>query len=53
MKNMLQQYFPMIRTKEELTSEIKKSSVLSREFYSWKPEARKEFIDFCTGAKGS
>lgn len=52
MKNMLQQYFPMIRTKEELTSEIKKSSVLSREFYSWKPEARKEFIDFCTGAKG-
>ena len=52
MKNMLQQYFPMIRTKEELTSEIKKSSVLSREFYSWKSEARKEFIDFCTGAKG-
>ena len=52
MKNMLQQYFPMIRTKEELMSEIKKSSVLSREFYSWKPEARKEFIDFCTGAKG-
>ena len=31
MKNMLQQYFPMIRTKEELMSEIKKSSVLSRE----------------------
>lgn len=52
MKNMLQQYFPMIRTKEELMSEIKKSSVLSREFYSWKSEARKEFIDFCTGAKG-
>lgn len=52
MKNILQQYFPMIRTKEELMSEIKKSSVLSREFYSWKPEARKEFIDFCTGAKG-
>ena len=52
MKNILQQYFPMIRTKEELMSEIKKRSVLSREFYSWKQEARKEFIDFCTGAKG-
>lgn len=52
MKNMLQQYFPMIRTKEELMSEIRKGSVLSREFYSWKQEARKEFIDFCTGAKG-
>ena len=52
MKNMLQQYFPMIRTKGELMSEIKKRSVLSREFYSWKQEARKEFIDFCTGAKG-
>ncbi len=52
MKNMLQQYFPMIRTKEELMSEIKKSSVLCREFYRWKQEARKEFIDFCTGAKG-
>ena len=52
MKNMLQQYFPMIRTKEELMSEIKKSSVLSREFYSWEEDARKEFVDFCTGAKG-
>lgn len=52
MKNILQQYFPMIRTKEELMSEIKKHSVLSREFYSWKQEARKEFVDFCTGAKG-
>lgn len=53
MKNMLQQYFPMIRTKEELMSEIKKRSILSREFYSWKQEARKEFVDFCTGAKGA
>ena len=52
MKNMLQQYFPMIRTKEELMSEIKKSSVLSRVFYSWEEDARKEFVDFCTGAKG-
>ena len=52
MKNMLQQYFPMIRTKEELMSEIKKSSALSREFYSWEEDARKEFVDFCTGAKG-
>ena len=52
MKNMLQQYFPMIRTKEELMSEIKKSSALSREFYGWEEEARKEFVDFCTGAKG-
>ena len=52
MKNMLQQYFPMIRTKEELMSEIQKSSALSREFYSWEEEARTEFIDFCTGAKG-
>ena len=52
MKNMLQQYFPMIRTKEGLMSEIKKSSVLSKVFYSWEEEARKEFVDFCTGAKG-
>ena len=52
MKNMLQQYFPMIRTKEELMSEVKKSSALSREFYSWEEDARKEFVDFCTGAKG-
>ena len=52
MKNMLQQYFPMIRTKEGLMSEIKKSSVLSKVFYSWEEDARKEFVDFCTGAKG-
>ena len=52
MTNKLQQYFPMIRTKEELLSEIEKNPALRNVFYSWKEEARQTFLDFCTGAKG-
>ena len=52
MSNRLQQYFPMIRTKEEILSEITGSRELSGQFYSWSQQQREEFLDFCSGARG-
>ena len=52
MKNKLQQYFPMIRTKEELLKEIHNNRKLERVFNNWQEEQKQEFVDFCTGACG-
>lgn len=52
MKNKLQQYFPMIRTREEMNAEIENRAELKKIFSSWPEEAREEFLDFTTGAKG-
>ena len=52
MKTKLQQYFPMIRTREDILKEINEKEWMKRTFYSWKEEAQKEFLDFCSGAKG-
>lgn len=52
MKNKLQQYFPMIRTREEILDEIESRPELWRTFYQWKEEQQNEFLDFCTGVKG-
>ena len=52
MENKLQQYFPMIRTKEELLSEIHNNKKMQRIFDSWQEEQQKEFVDFCTGVRG-
>ena len=52
MTNKLQQYFPMIRTREEVLKEIESKRKLKDIFYGWKSNDRKEFLDFCTGVKG-
>lgn len=52
MTNNLQQYFPMIRTREEILSEINSSRKLHGRFFSWTEEQRNEFLDFCTGVRG-
>ncbi len=52
MTNRLQQYFPMIRTKEEILAKITDSRELSGQFYSWSPQQREEFLDFCSGVRG-
>lgn len=52
MKNKLQQYFPMIRTKTEIMERIENDEYLEMMFNSWTEEQRKEFLDFCSGAKG-
>ena len=51
-KNKLQQYFPIIRGKEEILKEIGKKPHLRTLFSSWKTEYQEEFLDFCSGAKG-
>ena len=52
MTNKLQRYFPMIRTNEEVLTEIKNRSELKRIFDSWEEIEQKEFLAFVTGAKG-
>ena len=51
-KNKLQQYFPMIRTQDEILKEINANPSLTEKFNALKPERQQEFLDFCSGAKG-
>ena len=52
MNTKLKQYFPVIRTREEVLHDIETDMKLAEQFYSWKEEERQEFLDFCTGVKG-
>ena len=52
MQTKLQQYFPMLRSREEILREIDATVKLTEKFYSWKEEQREEFLDFCTGVRG-
>lgn len=52
MKNKLQQHFPMIRTQEEILTEIKDNEKLRNTYYKWCEEEQQEFLDFCTGVRG-
>ena len=48
----LKDYFPMIRTREEILTDIEGNPGLNSLFHSWKEEQQEEFLNFCTGAKG-
>ncbi len=52
MTDKLKKYFPLIREREELLSEIKENQKLREIYEEWSTENRKEFLDFCTGVKG-
>ena len=52
MSNKLQQYFPMLRARKEVLTEIENRRELQTIFYSWSESAREEFLNFTTGAKG-
>lgn len=52
MTNSLKQYFPLIREREKIMSEIREHEELKKIFYGWIEEQQEEFLDFCTGAKG-
>ena len=52
MANVLQQYFPMIRTRKEILGEISENKRLRCIWQEWNEEQQKEFMKFCTGAKG-
>ena len=48
----LQNYFPVIRTREEILAEIYAKEELRQIFECWQEENQQEFLDFCTGVKG-
>lgn len=52
MASKLKKYFPIIREKEEVLAEIRKSRALQEKFDKWTEEQREEFINLCTGVKG-
>lgn len=52
MADRLKDYFPIIRGREELLSEIKAKEALRIIYEEWSQEKREEFLDFCTGVRG-
>lgn len=52
MTSKLKDYFPMIRSREEILKEIQDNIKLTEKFYSWRESERQEFLDFCTGIRG-
>lgn len=52
MPNVLQSYFPLIRTKEEILAEIHSKPDLLTVFSKWKSYQQEEFINFCCGNRG-
>ena len=51
-KNLLQQYFPMIRQRMEVETIIQNNPKLNSTFMGWTMEQQNEFLDFCTGERG-
>lgn len=51
-QNRLRDYFPMLKTRNEIIHMIEGNHRLKSTFYSWSIKAREEFLDFCTGQKG-
>ena len=51
-KKNLREYFPTIRTREELQKEIISKPKLKNTFDDWAEEEQEEFLDICTGVKG-
>ncbi len=52
MPTKLQQYFPIIRSREQIMEEIQSSPSMLSAFHSWKSEQQDEFLDFCSGVRG-
>lgn len=52
MENNLKKYFPMIRTKEEILSEIHTNAQLNKQYSAWTSDEQDDFLSFCSGARG-
>ena len=44
-KGVLAEYFPIIRTRQEVLTEIRKNPKLNDMFQQWEPEQQKEFLN--------
>ncbi|EOS70450.1 hypothetical protein C818_01476 [Lachnospiraceae bacterium MD308] len=53
MANKLQEYFPMIQTRESIMEQIEADRHLKSMFEQWGENHRQEFLDFCTGVRGA
>ena len=51
-RGLLRNYFPMIRTREEIVKEIQENERLSEIYEDWNPQQRERFLDACTGVRG-
>jgi len=51
-KTKLQEYFPMLKSREEIQKTIDEREHLSKVFYAWEKKRQKEFLEFCSGARG-
>ena len=52
MANVLQKYFPIIRTREEVLKEINGNDRLLSVYQGWNREQRELFLDYCSGQRG-
>ena len=52
MAQKLQDYFPMIQSREEVLNQINAHEHLKQNFSEWKEKAQKDFLDICTGVRG-
>lgn len=52
MKQTLQEYFPMLQSREEVLEKIQGKKELEEMFNNWEEKQQTEFVDFCTGARG-
>lgn len=52
MQKTLSNYFPMLRTRQEILNEIEEVPWMIHQFMSWDAADREEFLDICTGVKG-
>ena len=50
--NLLKSYFPMIQSREEILQQIYTNPRMQQLFESWTVLQQKEFLDFCSGARG-
>ena len=48
----LKELFPVIKTREEILSEIRSNPARLAVFTSWSKERQEEFLNICCGARG-
>ena len=49
----LKQYFPTIRSREEVLAEISETPELLARYQEWNPEQQDRFLDYCTGQRAA
>lgn len=52
MNTKLKNYFPMLKTRNEILTYIHSKNYLTEVFSSWEESDQKKFLDYCTGARG-